>query len=181
MSATYAKPQHGWLRRSALCALLLSLVAGPLLGQTAFINEIHYDNIGKDTGEAIEVAGPAGTDLSGWALVLYNGRNGASYRTKSLSGIIPDQANKFGTISFSFPRSIQNGSPDGIALVANGKVVQFLSYEGTFTAVGGPADGMTSTDIQVAESNSTPVEFSSATEGHRHRAGEFFLEHTDPI
>ena len=25
-------------------------------GQTTFINEIHYDNIGKDTGEAIEVA-----------------------------------------------------------------------------------------------------------------------------
>ena len=60
MFATYAKPQHGWLRRSAFCAFLLSLVAGPLLGQTAFINEIHYDNTGKDTGEAIEIAGPAG-------------------------------------------------------------------------------------------------------------------------
>ena len=174
MSATYAKPQHGWLRRSAFCAFLLSLVAEPLLGQPAFINEIHYDNTGKDTGEAIEIAGPAGTDLSGWALVLYNGRNGASYRTKSLSGIIPDQANKFGAISFSFPRSIQNGSPDGIALVANGKVVQFLSYEGTFTAVGGPADGMTSTDIRVAESNSTPVEFSLQLKGTGTAPGDFF-------
>ena len=74
MFATYSKPQLGWLRRSALCASLLSLVAGPLLGQPAFINEIHYDNISKDTGEAIEVAGPAGTDLFGWALALYNGR-----------------------------------------------------------------------------------------------------------
>ena len=103
MFATYAKPQHGWLLRAALCAFLLSFVAGPLLGQPAFINEIHYDN----TGEAIEVAGPAGTDLSGWALVLYNGRNGASYRTKSLSGIIPDQANKFGTISTPVEFSLQ--------------------------------------------------------------------------
>ena len=174
MFATHFKPQLGWPRQLALCAFLLSLVAGPSLSQTAFINEIHYENIGKDTDEAIEVAGPAGTDLSGWALVLYNGRNGASYRTKSLSGIIPDQANKFGTISFSFPRSIQNGSPDGIALVANGKVVQFLSYEGTITAVGGPADGMTSTDIQVAESDSTPVEFSLQLKGTGTAPGDFF-------
>ena len=174
MFAILAKPQLGWLRRSAFCAFLLSLGAGPLLGQTAFINEIHYDNIGKDTGEAIEIAGPAGTDLSGWALALYNGRNGTLYRTKSLSGIIPDQANGFGTISFSFPRSIQNGAPDGIALVANGKVVQFLSYEGTFTAVGGPADGMTSTDIRVAESNSTPVEFSLQLKGTGTAPGDFF-------
>ncbi len=174
MFATSSKTQLGWLRRSALYAFLLSLVAGPSLGQTAFINEIHYDNIGKDTGEAIEVAGPAGTDLSGWVLALYNGRNGALYRTKSLSGIIPDQANGFGTISFSFPKSIQNGAPDGIALVANGKVVQFLSYEGTFTAVGGPADGMTSTDIRVAESGSTPVEFSLQLKGTGTAPGDFF-------
>ena len=160
MFDTRFKPQLGWLRRSAFCAFLLSIGAGPLLGQTAFINEIHYDNIGKDTGEAIEIAGPAGTDLSGWTLALYNGRNGTLYRTKPLSGIIPDQANGFGAISFGFAKSIQNGAPDGIALVANGKVVQFLSYEGTFTAAGGPADGMTSTDIRVAESGSTPVEFS---------------------
>ncbi len=160
--------------RAALCAFLLSLGAGPSLGQTAFINEIHYDNTSKDTGEAIEVAGPAGTDLSGWVIALYNGRNGALYRTKSLSGIILDQANGFGTISFSFPRSIQNGSPDGIALVANGKVVQFLSYEGTFTAVGGPADGMTSTDIRVAESNSTPVEFSLQLKGTGTAPSDFF-------
>ena len=142
-----------------------SVEAEPLLGQTTFINEIHYDNNGKDTGEAIEVAGPAGTDLSGWALVLYNGRNGTSYRTEHLSGVIPDQANGFGAIAFNFPTSIQNGSPDGIALIAYGQVVQFLSYEGTFTAVGGPADGMTSTDIQVAESNFTPAEFSLQLKG----------------
>ena len=174
MFATYSKPQLGWLRRLALYAFLLSLGAGPLLGQPAFINEIHYDNTGKDTGEAIEIAGLAGTDLFGWALALYNGRNGTLYRTKLLNGIIPDQANGFGTIAFSFPRSIQNGSPDGIALVANGQVVQFLSYEGTLTAVGGPADSMTSTDIRVAESNSTPVEFSLQLKGTGTAPSDFF-------
>ena len=59
-----------------------------LLSQSAmaqvFINEIHYDNTGTDTGEAIEVAGPAGTDLTGWSLVLYNGSTGALYNTTAL-------------------------------------------------------------------------------------------------
>lgn len=126
-----------------------------------FINEIHYDNSGGDTGEAIEIAGPAGTNLSGWSLRLYNGNPATLfnvYSTISLSGIIPDQQNGFGTLSF-FESPIQNGDPggDGIALVDAGtNVVQFLSYEGSFTAVSGPAAGLTSTDIGVSESSSTP-------------------------
>jgi hypothetical protein len=124
-----------------------------------FINEIHYDNSGTDTGEAVEVAGPAGTDLSGWSLVLYNGNGGATYNTISLTGVLPDQQNGFGTMFVGLPTNgLQNGAPDGLALVDNaGGVVQFLSYEGTFTAANGPAAGMTSTDIGVAESSSTAV------------------------
>ena len=45
----------------------------------AFINEIHYDNAGGDTGEFVEIAGAAGTDLTGWKIVLYNGANGATF------------------------------------------------------------------------------------------------------
>ena len=87
---------------------------------SVFINEIHYDNTGTDAGEAIEVAGPAGTNLSGWSLVLYNGAGGAPYDTKALSGIIPDQAAGFGTLHFTYPvNGIQNGSPDAIALRPN--------------------------------------------------------------
>ena len=37
-----------------------------------------------------------------------------------------------------------------------GTLIQFLSYEGSFTASGGPADGVTSTDIVVSEAGSTP-------------------------
>jgi predicted extracellular nuclease len=122
-----------------------------------FINEIHYDNSGADTGEAIEVAGPAGTDLTGWSLVLYNGNGGAVYDTINLSGVIPDQQNGYGTLAF-FRAGIQNGPPDGMALVdSTSNVIQFLSYEGTFTAVGGPADGMPSTDIGVSENGSGAV------------------------
>lgn len=118
-----------------------------------FINEFHYDDAGTDSGEAIELAGPAGTSLAGWTLVLYNGNGGGTYGTIALSGVFTNQDDGYGTLSFNGPASgIQNGSPDGFALVdPNGNVVQFLSYEGSFTATNGPAAGMTSTDIGVAE------------------------------
>lgn len=122
-----------------------------------FINELHYDNVGTDAGEAIEVAGPAGTDLTGWSVVLYNGNGNAPYNTLTLSGTIGDEGNGYGAISVDAP-GIQNGSPDGIALVdSTGVAIQFLSYEGTMTAAGGPADGMTSVDIGVTEGSGTAV------------------------
>lgn len=60
------------LARPAFLLLICSLPAfSPAAAQTPiFINEIHYDNDGGDTGEAIEIAGPAGSDLTGWSLVL---------------------------------------------------------------------------------------------------------------
>lgn len=123
----------------------------------AFLSELHYDNDGADAEEAVEVAGDAGTDLSGWSVVLYNGSNGAAYGTISLSGTIPSDCREKGGLRFDFA-GIQNGSPDGLALVdASGAVVEFLSYEGVLTAVDGPASGMSSTDIGVAEGGSTQV------------------------
>ncbi|GAB5526500.1 MAG: hypothetical protein Roseis2KO_43720 [Roseivirga sp.] len=135
----------------------MSSLAINLKAQTVFINEIHYDDVSTDEGEGIEVAGPAGTDLTNWTLTLYNGSNGSVYNTINLSGTITDQQSGFGTIFNALPvNGLQNGSPDGIALADNnGALVQFLSYEGTFTAVGGAADGVLSTDIGVAESTST--------------------------
>ncbi len=150
----------GALLCSAAILLLTQLDAR---AQTSvFINELHYDNVGTDAGEAIELAATAGTDLSGWSLVLYNGNGGAPYATTPLTGIVADQQNGFGTTFVSYPSNgIQNGAPDGPALVdPSGGVVQFLSYEGSFVAVGGPADGQTSVDIGVAEGSDTPAGFS---------------------
>ena len=114
---------------------------------TPFINEFHYDNAGTDAGEFIEIAGSAGTNLNGWTLVLYNGGNGQSYGTINLSGAFADMQNGMGVLSFSAV-GMQNGSPDGIALVDNnGNVVEFISYEGAMTATNGPASGMTSVDV----------------------------------
>lgn len=124
---------------------------------SVFINELHYDNSGTDTGEGVEIAAPAGTDLSGWRIVLYNGANGQVYDTINLSGTIPDLDDGFGALFFA-RAGVQNGSPDGLALVdPSGAVMQFLSYEGSFVAIGGPANGMTSTDIGVFEGGSDPA------------------------
>lgn len=115
------------------------------------ISEIHYDNVGTDVNEAVEVEGPATTDLTGWSVVLYNGNGGAPYDTLLLAGPIANQCGGRGTRWVEAP-GMQNGAPDGLALVnAAGAVVEFLSYEGTMTAVGGPANGMTSRDIGASQ------------------------------
>ncbi|GAA0734021.1 Ig-like domain-containing protein [Sphingomonas japonica] len=138
-----------------------------------WINEFHYDNDGADAGEAVEIAGTAGTDLTGWSLVLYNGSNNAPYGTIALSGVIADQADGYGTLSFAAV-GLQNGSPDGFALVdAGGAVVQFLSYEGTITAASGAAAGLTSTDVGVAEAASSPLGFSLQLKGSGASYGDF--------
>src|SRR5215468_6739827 len=121
--------------------------------------EIHYDNVGTDAGEAIEVSGPAGADVTGWQVILYNGNGGASYDTKTLSGTIPATCGARGVLVINYPvNGIQNGSPDGMALIdAGGAVVEYLSYEGVFAATNGPALGLTSTDIGVSEAGTEPA------------------------
>lgn len=142
-------------------------------GSGVWINEFHYDNTGSDTGEFVEVAGAAGTDLSGWTVVGYNGSNGAPYRTIGLSGTIADQGGCTGTIDVDFS-SMQNGSPDGLALVDDAGVVrEFISYEGAIVATSGPASGTTSTDIGVSEPTSTPVGHSLQLSGSGASAGDF--------
>ncbi|MFN2369730.1 MAG: endonuclease, partial [Candidatus Krumholzibacteriia bacterium] len=129
-------------------------------GAVAWINEFHYDNDGTDTGEFVEIAGAAGTSLAGWSVVGYNGNGGTVYATVQLSGSLPDQLSGFGTAGFAFA-AMQNGSPDGLALVNDaGQVVQFLSYEGVITAADGPAAGQTSVDVGVSEPSTTPVGWS---------------------
>ncbi|MBT0956097.1 ExeM/NucH family extracellular endonuclease [Alphaproteobacteria bacterium KMM 3653] len=124
------------------------------------INEFHYDNISSDTGEFIEVRLPAGTDPSTMLVELYNGSNGTVYNTLTLDAA-PTSDGSYDYYVIDLPANgMQNGSPDGIALSDGGTLVEFLSYEGTLTGVGGAADGVTSTDIGQEESGSTEVGFS---------------------
>ncbi len=138
--------------------LLFTILLLPLVGSAQWINEIHYDNSGGDVNEGIEIAGPAGTDLSCYQLIPYNGSNGAAYSVTALSGTISDEGCGYGAIWFPIT-GLQNGAPDGIALynTCTATLIQFLSYEGSFTATSGNASGATSTNIGVTESGSTPT------------------------
>lgn len=119
-----------------------------------WINEFHYDNQGTDIGEFIEISGVAGTNLTGYTIVLYNGANGLQYNVSNLSGVLTDDTGTgygFEVVNFS-GSIIQNGAPDGIALVDNsGIVLQFISYEGSFTASNGAASGLTTTVISTSQ------------------------------
>lgn len=138
-------------RLLAVIALALSF---SVLSQDPWINEFHYDNDGADYNEGVEIAGLAGTDLSCYTIYLYNGNDGTTYQTEILSGIIPDEGCGYGAIWFPIS-GLQNGAPDGIVLYdfCNSTVLLFISYEGSFSATNGVANGMTSTDVGVSEAD----------------------------
>jgi len=127
-------------------------------GQTpnAWINEMHYDNHGGDEDEMIEVVvEEAGNwDLSLLRVDFYNGNGGSSYKNNTIDSYNVGEEHGSFSIFSCLISGIQNGAPDGVALSYDGTVIQFLSYEGVFTATDGPASGQTSTDIGVFEDGS---------------------------
>ncbi|MGJ8639578.1 MAG: endonuclease/exonuclease/phosphatase family protein [Opitutaceae bacterium] len=145
---------------------LTAMQGAPVVGSapdTAFINEFHYDNTGGDLNEFVEVVVSPGFtgDLNTMEVILYNGNGGGVLQTHSLSSfdnfLNPGISNGY-TIYSKAITGIQNGAPDGIALIADGNALEFISYEGSFTATEGPADGMTSTDIVVSQTGSSPTD-----------------------
>jgi uncharacterized protein len=168
-------------RRFLVLAVVAALFASVVPGMAAprvqavqapgdiFISEFHYDNAGTDVGEFVEITAPAGTDLSGWSIVRYNGSTPAAaivYTTPAAAETLPagtvvtDQSVGFGTVVISYPTDgLQNGGNDGLAL-RNGSraVIELLSWEGVLTAASGPAAGLVSDDIGASESGtSTPI------------------------
>ena len=123
-------------------------------------SELHYDNAGDDNDEQLEIEGPAGTNLSGWSVILYDVGSSTTpahvYDSRVLSGVIPASCGERGVVAIPFD-IIQNGPADAFALVHGTEVVEFLSYEGTMTAVDGPANGLTSKDIIADEQSSSPA------------------------
>ncbi|WP_299767671.1 hypothetical protein [uncultured Dokdonia sp.] len=129
---------------------------------TIWINEFHYNNDGTDSGEFIEIAGVAGTDIAGYYIVTYNGGSGATYGSTNtfLGTLTDDNGNGFGFARISFPTNgLQNGDPDGFALIDDtGAVIQFLSYGGTFTATNGPASGLSSEDVGIIQTGDSVLD-----------------------
>lgn len=116
------------------------------------LNEVDYDNIGDDVAEFVEIYNNTGAtvDLANIRLVLVNGSNNLTYLNLSLAAggmLMQGQYLVVGPAALVAPPgvvkvnfvavkdSIQNGSPDGIALVdtAAMKVLDALSYEGPMT------------------------------------------------
>jgi hypothetical protein len=144
------------------------------LAQLIWVNEFHYDNVGADTGEFFEIAAPSSlTDLSSVTLTLYRGSDGTSYGSHKLSTFSVGSTVGSYTLYSKNISGIQNGAPDGFALDQSGSVLQFLSYEGVFKANSGVASGLSSTDIGVAESSSTPSGASLGLSGSGHLYGDF--------
>ena len=138
------------------------LFMGTLLSaQNVWLNELHYDNESTDEGEFVEIVleNAGSYTLSDFTITLYNGNGGASYDSETLDNFTVGVTSESFSLYTWYPSSIQNGEPDGIAIDYQGALIggQFLSYEGTFEAVGGPANGLTSTDIGVVEGSTTAI------------------------
>ncbi len=151
----------------------VSATPGPPPIANVWINELHYQNVGTDVGELVEVAGTPGQSLSGWTLVAYNGFTGLVYQSIALNGTIPSDGSCAGVRTFAFS-GMQDGDPDGLALVDHvGRLIEFWSYGGSFVAGDGPAAGIRSIDIGFFESASNPVGWSLQLSGTGSQASDF--------
>ena len=116
------------------------------------INEVDYDQIMTDTAEFIEIYNPSATtkSLATTVIMLVNGADSTVYATIDLSsvGSIPSQGYLVvagSMVNVMAPavkydpgwtsNEIQNGPPDGIALVdtSGPMLIDALSYEGSIT------------------------------------------------
>ncbi|HIB50859.1 MAG TPA: hypothetical protein EYO40_06240 [Phycisphaerales bacterium] len=154
-----------WISSLGMAIAMTSVVfAGP---NDVWLNEFHYDSPGADTGEFIEIAVGSSVTLSDITVTMYNGNGGSRYADLNATALTMGQTQGGMTLWWLIlaPNSLQNGAPDGIAIDIAGTVVQFLSYEGAFVAVDGPAMGMMSTDIGVWETNTSGLLHSLGLEG----------------
>jgi Domain of unknown function (DUF5011) len=150
------------------------------LATKGWINELHYDNsTSNDPGEFVEIVlAPGASDNV--SVVFYNGSISAAAVPYSVVVTLPNgtssasllevpfasmttgtTSNGYRILSIPMAAStsggyFQNGAPDGVALIIDGVVEEFLSYEGVMTASTGAAAGYTSTDCKVSETQATP-------------------------
>jgi hypothetical protein len=118
------------------------------------INEVDYDQIGADANGFVEIHNTGGqaADLSNVDLVAVNGGDGAEYGRVALTGTLAAGA------YLDVAIELQNGSPDGVALIEGSTLLDALSYEGAITAatIGGATFNLvegTVLPITVVDSN----------------------------
>ena len=121
-----------------------------------FISEVKYR--GGANEDFIEIAVDAGTDVSDIQVTVYRS-NGTVRSTSDLSDVTPT------TVNGRDVYTLVNGdasdfsgisTSQGVALTENGTVYQFISFDntaGTVTATQGPANGSTSTDVEIGRAH----------------------------
>jgi hypothetical protein len=145
------------------------------------INEIDYDNVGTDNAEYIEIFNPTTTDadLTNVVVMLVNGADGSVYTTIDLASVgvlpaggylvitgpnvsVPSGALVLTPTGWKATDNIQNGAPDGLALVdtSGPTVLDALSYEGSITAAkltgfGAPVSLVEGTATSAADTNTS--------------------------
>lgn len=102
----------------------------PVEGPKLVINEVDYDQVGTDGNGFVEIhnKGGAAADLSNVDLVAVNGGDNAEYDRVALTGSLA--AGGYLDVAIE----LQNGAPDGVALLEGATLVDALSYEGAITA-----------------------------------------------
>ena len=99
------------------------------------INEVDYDQVGTDGSGFVEIhnAGAGVADLTNVDLVAVNGGDSTEYDRVALTGTLAAGGH------LDVPIELQNGAPDGLALLDGMTLLDSLSYEGAITAatVGG--------------------------------------------
>ena len=118
------------------------------------INEVDYDQVGTDGNGFVEIhnTGSEAVDLADVDLVAVNGGDGAEYERVELTGSLA--AGGYLAVEIE----LQNGAPDGLALLRGATLLDALSYEGAITAatIGGQAYNLvegTALAATVADSN----------------------------
>jgi large repetitive protein len=103
----------------------------PPTGQAKLvINEVDYDQVGTDADGFVEIhnSGDAAADLANVDLVAVNGGDSSEYAREQLTGTLA--AGGYLVVAIE----LQNGAPDGLALLDGATLLDTLSYEGAITA-----------------------------------------------
>jgi hypothetical protein len=163
-SATFTYTDAGTSGSATITATYLTSTSNAVITVSTganhlVINEVDYDQSGTDTTEFIEIYNPSSSaiSLAGKQIILINGNGDTVYATINLgTGMLPAGgylviAGANVTVPASAMKvdpgwdmdAIQNGSPDGIALIDNNThtLIDALSYEGAMTTV--PLPGFT--------------------------------------
>lgn len=169
------KPSFTSMLRVAM--LCLTLAAAPCQAQNIWVNELHYDNVGTDQNEFLEIAleNPPGYSLSDFTVSLYSGTTLSAYSSKTLNNFtVGNNYGNFTLFYFVFPTDgIQNNTA-GITIDYQGHLIKLISYKGTFTPISGAASGVLSEDIGVQESSSSSVGLSLQLSGNGNQYEEFY-------